>query len=192
MSDCWFEYDYRWPQFGDDLVSGDTGKIREALMLLEERDRLLEDHLRNPCGGGCESSIFGGRVTARWTSLGGVSYEGFAVMALTLPAGTTEVHVTGVFVSPTNQTGGESMSVQPAVEQTSWTYLAQHPGITMPYPDHGSITYVIDDVAVIIADVVGVGFYMNADCAAGVPSLAVSVSVITSTCGDGHNTTSGG
>lgn len=50
---CTFEFPSRWPQLMPLLVA-DSPNIREAIQLLDARDRALEDHLdRRPCGGAC-------------------------------------------------------------------------------------------------------------------------------------------
>lgn len=43
---CEFDYPSRWPQFVDDLLSGDVTRVEAAIGVMEERDRALELHLK--------------------------------------------------------------------------------------------------------------------------------------------------
>ena len=49
---CEFEYPTRWPQFYKALLSTDDDRVRSAIEVLEERDRVLEHHFQERCDGG--------------------------------------------------------------------------------------------------------------------------------------------
>lgn len=58
MCECEFDYPFRWPQFYDRLLSGDSDLVASVVPVLEERDRALETHLANRCCTGAASCLF--------------------------------------------------------------------------------------------------------------------------------------
>lgn len=52
IPDPCFEFTYRWPNLYEDLLSGDDDKVRHAIERLEERDRELEQKIKDCCCGG--------------------------------------------------------------------------------------------------------------------------------------------